>query len=309
MNEIPNTNTEARVSRTYRLWERPPAPSPIVLQPRDERILELVFRHRFLRPAHLHALLIDEFPGSSAQRIGRRCQLLWVNRYLERPQAQRPLRLLSDQIVYALGKKGAQHLESKNPELRIGALDWTESSARHVGSPYMDHDLAVADFMVVLQLACNRRRFRLHWDGHYHRRRYRLHTPGEERALNPDAYFVLENERGGELAHHFLEVERARKRRHHTVSKCRRYFEWWKQGGGLRAFKNKQFRVLLIAQDGPYMNSLRRAVVPIGQDRSHPSTWKGFMFSHLQAFSLAEPERILGPIFRYAGEETPVSLV
>lgn len=57
------------------------------------------------------------------------------------------------------------------------------------------------------------------------------------------------------------------------------------------------------------MDSLRRVATPIGRGRHHQSTWKALMFSHLQAFSLAEPEQVLGPIFRYADEEKTVSLI
>jgi len=57
------------------------------------------------------------------------------------------------------------------------------------------------------------------------------------------------------------------------------------------------------------MAALRRTAVPIGRKHGYTNTWKGFLFSRLEAFDLGRPERILEPISRYAGEDAPVSLL
>src|SRR5713101_2474451 len=108
--------------RTWQLWERPAEPRPFQLQRRDIEILYEVFRHRFLQPRHVHALF-----GGSAANLAVRLRLLWQHRYLERPKALRPTRVLTEEIVYALGTAGARLLDRHHSELRIGHLDWSET--------------------------------------------------------------------------------------------------------------------------------------------------------------------------------------
>src|SRR5262247_3764196 len=85
-----------KTRRSVRLFERSTEPPGFRIQPRDLEILRHVFRHRYLRPAHLFALY-----GGHEGRIARRLRLLWEHGYLERPKAQRPLRALTEQLVYA----------------------------------------------------------------------------------------------------------------------------------------------------------------------------------------------------------------
>ena len=63
-----------------------------------------------------------------------------------------------------------------------------------------------------------------------------------------------------------------------------------------------------MTHDPSHMQALRRVAVPIGREGGHAKSWKGLMFSHLQAFDLERPEGILDPIFWHADEDTPVSL-
>ena len=67
--------------RTWQLWERPAEPRPFQLQRRDIEILYQFFRHRFLQPRHVHALL-----GGSEANLAVRLRLLWQHRCLERPR-------------------------------------------------------------------------------------------------------------------------------------------------------------------------------------------------------------------------------
>src|SRR5262245_38930874 len=94
--------TRTTTPRTWQLWERPTTAPRYRLQPRDLEIVRTVFRHRFATPALVHAFL-----GGSAEKIGRRMRHLWADRYLERPRALRPSAVLTNQLVYALGRAGA----------------------------------------------------------------------------------------------------------------------------------------------------------------------------------------------------------
>lgn len=302
---------KGKLSRTWQLWERPVYARPFQLSPRDIEIIHAVFRHRFLRPTHIHTLL-----GGSAANLALRMRLLWQHGYLERPQAQRPTKILTDEIVYGLGKKGAQLLEHLYPELRIGHLDWTETPKKRVGWPYIDHQLGIATFFVCLKIACDRAGIQLHWKGHYDHRRYEIRTSGKKYAFLPDGYFALEVPGRG-TAHHFLEVDRGNISLARMQEKYRRYHSWWqervrkieKQEAEGKEHTFKHFRVLTVTHDRGYVDSLRRTALPIGRSEQHQETWKALMFTHMQAFDLHHPERILEPIFRYADEDTPVALV
>src|SRR2546430_1647188 len=127
------TATRIAMPKAWSLWERPDTPPAYRMQARDIQIIESIFRHRFLTVSHIHALL-----GGSESKLSVRCRFLWQDGYLERPKSLRPTRLLTEEIVYALGKKGAQLLEELRkkgqpllqhlkPTVDIGQLDWAES--------------------------------------------------------------------------------------------------------------------------------------------------------------------------------------
>jgi hypothetical protein len=286
------------------MWERPPEPPSFRLQPRDLEILELVFRHRFLQPAHVHAL----FPDGSPANLNRRLKLLFDHGYLERPRAQRPTKILTEEIVYALGNKGARLLEQRDPRLRIGRLEWNDRGRRPLGYPYIDHQLGVATVFVALEGACRDPRApRLAWPGHYERRRYKIAVPGADGYFLPDGYFSLVRPHDGKAAHHFVEVMRSSRTFETMQERYANYFRFWRdqvdRGGPLRLF-----RVLTIAPDERFMATLRRAAAPIGRANGHGS-WRALWFTHLGAVSLREPLGVLGPIFRFAEGEEGASLL
>lgn len=293
-----------------RFWNRPIIPSPFQLQTRDIEILRAVHLHRFLKPEHIQLLL-----GGSHSNLSRRCRLLWQHCYLERPRALRPLKLLTEEIVYALGKKGAELLEHLDPKLRIACTDWTETNRRQVGWPYVDHQLGVATFLVTVQAACNLRGIHFRWDGQVNRKQYILKSPGGT-VVQPDGYFVLETP-DHKVTHQFLELDRGNVSLSRMQERYRTYFEWWKnlrnrpqQSMSMRfGSELNQVRILTITIDHRHTDSLRNVAIPIGRNRSFRSTWKGLMFSSLESINLKQPDTVLSPIFRHADQDNPVSLV
>ncbi|MBA4406580.1 hypothetical protein C0389_04840 [bacterium] len=307
---------ENNKSRNWNLFERPTEPPAYRLQPRDTRIIEAVFRHRFLTPSHLYTLL-----GGSKPNIANRCRLLWQDAYLERPKALRPTKILTEEIVYSLGKKGAQLLEGLRrkgemfldylkPETDIGELDWGDSPKKQIGWPYIDHQLGIASFMVCLQKASEEKGVVLHWDGHFNRRSYVIRLPkiGDREACSflPDAYFTLEVPGKG-FARHYLEFDRGNVSLSRMKERYTHYFDYWyllqKQG------KKTQFRVLTISDDPGYMDSLRRAAESIGRSSKYPHTWKALLFTNTKNFSLENYCNTLEPIWYYADESDPIRLV
>jgi hypothetical protein len=284
--------------RTWQLWERPAEPRPFQLQRRDIEILYQVFRHRFLQPRHVHVLL-----GGSEANLAVRLRLLWQHRCLERPRALRPTRVLTEEIVYGLGREGARLLERYYPQLRIAHLDWAESPKKQIGLPYIDHQLGIAAFMVALKAACARRGVIFHWRGHQ-LDNPRIETPVYEGggAICPDAHFGLEVPGAG-TANHFLEMDRGNVSLARMAERYQCYFAYWRD---VAEEPDRQFRVVTMTDDEHHMASLRRIArkaCPINSE-----SWKALLFTSARVFTLNEPERILEPVFWYP-DGGPVSLL
>jgi hypothetical protein len=285
-------------AKTWQLWERPAEPRPFQLQPRDIEILYEVLRHRFLQPRHVHALF-----GGSAANLAVRLRLLWQHHYLERPKAVRPTRILTEELVYGLGKAGARMLEHYYPELRIGHLDWTETPKKQIGLPYIDHQLGIATFMVVLKLAGDQNGVRLHWKGH-HADRFRIDVPGEPGVVRPDAHFALEVPDAG-VAHHFLEMDRGSVSLKRMEERYLQYLAFWK----LRAGDSfPYFRVITVCENQDHCEALRRVGRRVIVDGAG-DPWRALLFVSIDSLTLTEPAQILRPVFWYADGLNPVSLL
>lgn len=291
------------------IWHRSELPRPFQLQERDLEILRVVFLHRFLKPSHVHILL-----GGSYANLARRCRLLWQHRYLERPIALRPLKVLTEEIVYGLGPAGAGLLEHSDNRLEIAKLDWAATPKRQVGWPYIDHQLGISTFFVLLKKACLVRGIELRWDGHMNCRKYLLKSPGGS-VVQPDGYFVLRQSKN-QVLNNFLEFDRGSVSLNRMQERYRTYFEWWKhlRSKPLRSqrrFGNdlKHVRVLTITTDPSHVDSLRSAALPVGQDRNYKSTWKALLFTDSSALDLSQPERLFDRVFRFADELHPTSLL
>ena len=284
---------------SWRLWERSPDPPAIRLQPeRDIEILRFVFEHRFLQPSHIHALL----GKGSLEGLGRRMRLLWQHGYLERPRAQRPRKILTEEIIYGLGGKGARHLEGLEPGLAIGRRDW----GKGVRWPYLDHQLGVATFMVCVRLAAKRRGVGFAWGGHFNRRQWRIEVPGEGRSMLADAHFVLRMSGRG-VAHHYLEVDRGNVSLRRMRERYEGYYRFWRDGSNQRGFRH--FRVLTVTEEPERGRALRRAAIGVGRGKGIRRSWRALMFSSFTEIGLEEPERVLGQVWRYADEEEFVGLL
>jgi hypothetical protein len=123
----------------------------MVLTPRDLDILRAVHRHRLLRSTQLIALL-----DGSRQVTLRRLQLLFHHGYLDRPQMQLDWYTRgSEPLVYALGNRGAEVLETERV-VRRGGIRW-DTKNRNLSRVFLHHTLAVAEVMVAFEVACRSR--------------------------------------------------------------------------------------------------------------------------------------------------------
>jgi hypothetical protein len=64
-----------------------------------------------------------------------------------------------------------------------------------------------------------------------------------------------------------------------------------------------------VTTDSNYLDSLRRVAQSIGRDDGYQQAWRGLWFAPLEVFDLERPERVFDPVWRYADEDAPVSLV
>jgi hypothetical protein len=187
-------------------FERVSTVAPIKLTQRDQKIIRLIHRHRFLR-SHQIIALID----GSAQPLSRRLQRLFHHGYLERPRAQLQYYECSGSqtIAYGLGNKSGSLIQ-------LNPVSWGEKN-RAIGRMYLAHALLVSDVMVSLELACRQYGIRLlHED--------ELHLPveaplhwrvnirnGTKLGVIPDRVFALEyRDQKGQIqrVYYFLEADR-----------------------------------------------------------------------------------------------------
>lgn len=131
-------------------FERAPVPG-MILTPRDLDTLRAVYRHRLLRSTHLVAI-----SGGSRQATLRRLQLLFHHGYLDRPPMQLDWYARgSEPMVYALGNRGAEVLETES-KVRRGGIRW-DTKNRNLSRVFLHHTLAVAEVMVAFEVACRGR--------------------------------------------------------------------------------------------------------------------------------------------------------
>jgi DNA-binding Lrp family transcriptional regulator len=118
----------------------------------DITIVHQIARHRFLRSAHVAALV-----GRSPSRTNYRLSRLFHAGYVDRPRAQLDYYPTSGSapMVYALGNAGAKLLsERRGVEFAHVASGRKNQSA---GRPFIEHQLEIADFYVALHVAARGR--------------------------------------------------------------------------------------------------------------------------------------------------------
>lgn len=137
-----------------RLFERPAQPRPLRMTSRDLMLVINVARLRLASAAQLAAL-----DGGSEQNVLRALLALWENGYLDRPAAQLVGRRLEDgsrSLVYGLTRKGAAYLRQNGLDVRRRLLDGIDKE-RDAGWRFIDHSVAVSDFLVRLELGARGR--------------------------------------------------------------------------------------------------------------------------------------------------------
>lgn len=145
-----NKGMETATVARRRLFARPEQPRPLTVTRRHLAILGNVARFRLASSAQLAAL-----DGGSEQNVSRALLALFENGYVERPVAQVAARLLNEgsrPMIYGLTRAGAALLREHGFDVRRRLLDGIDKS-RGAGWRFVEHTVAVADFMVALEVA------------------------------------------------------------------------------------------------------------------------------------------------------------
>jgi hypothetical protein len=260
-------------------FERRQTPVSFELTQRDLNILGHVARHRFLSSSHLARL-----DGGSEQNVLRILRILFDHQYLDRPHTQLAHVPVSGPrpMVYGLGRRGAQSL--RDHSVHADASDWTERNKR-AGAKFIEHTLAIADFMVALEIACRKRGdIKLLYERDVlanapertqkSREPLRLVVPGLSNKMGvssviadglfglvfPDetaAYFLLEVDRGS------MPVVRSNFERTSFNRKLLIYWEAWKKKLHIDQFGVSQIRVLTVTDSAKRVETMLQAVEAI----------------------------------------------
>jgi hypothetical protein len=169
--------TQSSVAPTRRpRFRRASEPPAFRVTDDDVEIVRQLARHRFLRSAHIAALV-----GRSLDRTNDRLSRLFHAGYLDRPRAQLDYYPTSGSapLVYALADRGARLLIERDG-IDFANVEWSRKN-RLAGRPFIEHQLEIMDFYVGLQCA-----ERAHRD-------VRLIHPDEMVATFPDQSFSERN--------------------------------------------------------------------------------------------------------------------
>jgi len=258
-------------------FERSAAPVPMQLTDRDLQLLAYVGRHRFLSSAQLAAL-----DGGSSQNLLRLLRALFDHGYLDRPKAQLASMPIEgpQAMVYGLAPKGARALREYGHRLNGGG-DWTEKNKR-AGATFLEHTLAVADFMTALELSCRARsdidliheqeiiaaapeetrraREPLRWvvSPEQHRNETWSVIPDGSFALSfadgTSSYFLFEIDRGT------IPIVRNSVDHRSITRKLATYWEGWRANRHVEQFGVKQMRVLMVTESPERVSNMLSAI-------------------------------------------------
>lgn len=258
-------------------FERSAAPVPMQLTERDLRLLAHVSRHRFLSSAQLAAL-----DAGSPQNLLRCLRALFDHGYLDRPRAQLASMVVAgpQAMVYGLAPKGARALREHGHRL-VGAGDWTEKNKR-AGAVFLEHTLAVGEFMTALELSCRTR-----CDIELIRERDIIaEAPEETRSAREPLRWVVRPPRGrnelwsvvpdgafavsfadGTASYFLVEIDRGtipivrNSLDHRSIArKLATYYEGWRAGRHVEQFGVKQLRVLFVTESPERVRNMLSAV-------------------------------------------------
>lgn len=258
------------------------------------KILQDLADYRFLHTGHLFALN----PDLSARSIQRKLKLLFHAGYIDRPASQISYGEPSTNLIYAIGRKGAQLIfKDKRAE-----SNWTRKN-QLVKADKIQHELLISNFRVVLTLALKKSKTAKlsHWQTEG--LRDNVYVRGESIPFSPDGYFTIKEKvkDGVEKLHFFLEADRGTMGDKKFLQKIKAYWQYWQEGRHKKDFGfNADFRVLTITnKQGRVDNLMNKTARAIDNEDSCQMFW----FCYDKSFNLDNPTTILEPIWLAPDDE------
>ena len=271
-------------------------PKPIALTDRDKAIIISVYENRFLRRDQIQRLF---FTDTSLPACNMRLKKLYDHYFLDR--LFKPVAVGSSQAVYALNKRGAD-LVAQILEIDRYQVNWKRDHNR-VEFLFLEHTLAVSEFMVNLDLALA---LSTSANLFFYRRGdkslvTRVPDPTKKKKyllVAPDAFFGL-SILGNGKSYFFLEVDMGTETLTRFAEKIIAYKQFWKSGKYTDIYGYKHFRVLTIAESGRRLMNLIEATKKAGGKSM-------FLFT---TFSQIEKQSVLGRVWQSPLPSKPISLL
>lgn len=260
----------------------------IDLTERDIEGLKYLYRYRFLRSDHLVALLCPP-DGYGSKRLIDRLRELFHTGFIDRPKVQLDYQRFGGKktMVYGLSDLGADVLQQR-AGIERGAVNWQWKN-RSAKRLFLDHTLAVADFLVGIETAA-RRRDDLSFipdqeigGGTSHS--WRVDVSGYDFGsgsvgLVPDAFFGLQQHgrpKRLSTSYFFVEVDRAtmpvftsNPERSSIYKKLLGYHESWKQKLHTEHFGIAGVRTLFLTTSPERRDHFRQAASVVADEQPYP---------------------------------------
>lgn len=257
----------------------------LVLTDSDVEIFRLIQEHRFLRREHLHRLT-----GRPLKRLHRRLFDLEKKGYLSVP-----FRSPREKHIYSLTRSAVSILAERGivPEELVDRRIRT----RELTQLFLEHELMIVDFHVMLTLASKTGPLRLVEWREGHSLYDSVFVGGEKMAVRPDAFFKLEDSRRPTEANRFsfvLEADRSTESHPRFAPKLVADWNYIEQGLHVEKYKIKTaFRVLSITRTDARAENLCGLTSGMLPDRAR----KFFFFTSLKQISLADPTCVFGQVW------------
>ncbi len=268
--------------------------APIVLTDRDKAIILSVYENRFLRRDQIQRLY---FTDASVPACNMRLKKLYEHRFLDR--LIRPVAFGSNQIVYALHRRGAG-VVSVALNVDQQNVKWHRDHNR-VEFLFMEHTLAVSEFKVNLDLALHETCSvdLLFYSRENKGLQARVPDPiGKKKYLvvAPDAFLGLKTKDGNSFF--FLEVDMGTETLKRFAEKVIAYKQYWKTGKYHQDYEFNHFRILTIAESERRLSNLIETTKKAGGKQM-------FLFATMSDIQSETP---LGQIWLPAVSYEPISL-
>jgi hypothetical protein len=273
----------------------------IAIQPRDIEIFKKLAEFRFLDTRHINLLC----PGKGGPRYNqRRLEQLYRRFYIDRPRSQLSYYKTRGDIIYALGRKGAEAIYNTVPGVQ-GKIDWQQKN-REAKYPFIEHTIMMSDFRVALILALkNHPTARLAQWQQGEELKDKVVLKGKITSIIPDAFFTIHKQDKNKALHFFLEADRSSMDQSTFFQKMLAYREWYKKGGHRKKFNIDSFRVLTITISEERKENMRMRSKKA--DAGKGSTM--LLFTCEKNYSFEKPETILAPIWQSSLDNIPHSLL